>query len=298
MAIIMRLLLWLLLGSFSAAKTKSWTLYHRISTPGGTRSSSVEESWNERGTIELVVDPEEEAVVTVVNKEGALTTDIAQALTATATATATAYYQLKLVENNSKTSANVLTSVPACHVRRANFRDEFVLQLQPGTAKALSLSYMPLISPLAPPTCDAYQSLPETLAFDSKVTWETAIPGMKVGAPVGTADPTKPQGHLKPPPGLHWIPGAQRKTSSSSPQQGVFAEETPEPEKGITGFFKRYWYILLPIMLINLFGGAAPPAAEEGTAASAAAVGAAGAAAATTGGGAGSPVRQRRGKRD
>jgi len=294
---IMRLLLLLLLGSFSAsAKTKSWTLYHRILTPGGTRSSSAEESWDERGTIELVVDPEEEVVVTVVNKEGALTSDLAQALTATATATA--YYQLKLVENSSKTSANVLTSVPACHVRRANFRDEFVLQLQPGTAKALSLSYMPLISPLAPPTCDAYhQSLPETLAFDSKVTWETAIPGMKVGAPVVTADPTKPQaaGHVKPPPGLQWIPGAPRKTSS--PQGGVFAEETPAPETGITGFFKRYWYILLPIMLINLFGGAAaPPAAEEGAAA---AVGAAGAAAASTGGGgAGSPVRQRRGKRD
>ena len=267
------------------AKTKSWTLYHRLMTPG----SSENENWDVRGTIELVVDGAEEAVMTLDNTENALTTDLAQSLTSSSEAS---FYQLRLVENDTeaKHAPELLTSVPACHVRRANFRDEFALQLHPGTARALSVSYMPLISPLAPPTCDAYQGLPERLAFESKVTWETAVPGMVVGKPV-VADPTKPQAQIKPPPGLQWIPGAQR----TSPQGTTFADPKPQQEAGLFGFLKRYWYIVLPLMIINLMGAAAPPPEAEGAAAAAAA-GAGAATAAAAGGG--SPVRQRRGKRD
>lgn len=325
-----------------ASKTKTWTVYHRLLTPGGTAAAAAAATndWGVRGTIELAVrdggdgETDEDVSIKVENAAGALTEQLAQSLTSSAGS----YYQLKLVEeppnsnnknkkNNAQHYYEVLTSVPACSVRRANFRDEFVLQLQPGTARALSVSYLPIVSPLAPPTCDAYVqgSLPSSadggaLKFESKASWETSVPGMVVGKPPpAQADPTKPAnggaGKIKPPPGLKWIPGKRKTATTTGPNGGAGGGSgnpllddpaAPEQEAGMFGFFKRYWYIFLPMMIINLMGAAAPteepqpqpqqgPGAAGGGAA-AGAVAAGGAAAATAA--AGSPVRQRRGKRD
>jgi len=325
-------------SSAEASKTKTWTLYHRILTPAAAASANTAvNEWSVRGTIELAVHDDdvdaaadtaaddEDVTIKVENTAAALTEQLAQSLTS---ASSVSYYQLKLVEvtqqqqnnnnNNNNNNHQVLTSVPACNVRRANFRDEFVLQLQPGTARALSLSYLPLVSPLAPPTCDAYQGkLPETtLQFESKVSWETAVPGMVVGKPAApavqhqstTTDPTAKVGKIKPPPGLKWIPGKRKSTTTTATAAGsngnplLDETETPPEEAGMFGFFKRYWYIFLPMMIINLMGAAAPAAEEGGGGAggAGAAVATAGGAAATAGAAAaaGSPVRQRRGKRD
>lgn len=61
----------------------------------------------------------------------------------------------------------------------------------------------------------------------------------------------------KPPPGLKFF----AKVNPHGPGSPGGAE--PEPLTGPGGFFKRYWYIILPIMLMNIFGQA-PPAEEGG----------------------------------
>jgi hypothetical protein len=209
------------------------------------------------------------------------------------------YYQLKLVEdsNGAAPAPEILTSVPACNVRRANFRDEILLSLQ-DSAKALSLSYMPLISPLAPANCDEYKSLPEKLEFDTKASWEIAVPGMSVGKPKVSSDPSKPIPKIKPPPGLKWIPGA---STRKSPEQGGFDEAQNAPEPGAFGFFKRYWYIILPLLVMNFMTAQAPPEAQQPQDAAAqgsAAAGAGGAAVAAASPNAGGGTPRRRGKRE
>lgn len=279
-------------------KTKSWTLHHRLLAPGSSSATS-NSDWSIRGTVELtIVDPVPAGVaelpdssVTLVlsNGENSLTEELAQALTSTS-----GWYQLQLMEDGKQQSPDeiVLTSVPACHVRRANFRDEFVLQLQQNTAKVLSLTYMPLISPLAPATCDEYnqsQHSPDSVpTFESKISWESNVPGMVVGKPPPPTDPLQPQGfgpsHNKvtpPPPGLRWIPGASRKPTGAGGGLGADPEHPPT-ENGPFGFAKRYWYILLPLMLVNLLGaGETPAPAAAGAPGAVAASRAAGGVAAT-----------------
>jgi len=299
-----------------AAKTKTWTVYHRLLVPGAAGSDNNHQEWSTRGTIELSADDDasdeqDAAMMAVTNAPDSLSAALAESLT---NSSPDSYYQLKLVEtsaNNNKNdkSNEILTSVPACNVRRANFRDEFVVHLQPGTAQALSVTYLPLISPLAPATCDQYSTASRSTAtttpnsFDSKIEWETAVPGRTVGQPAAIDPVTgKPVGGaIKAPPGLKWIPGAQRKTSNKDdPLHANSNNNEPEQEAGVAGFLKRYWYILLPMMIFNLMGAAAPAQEEAGAAAATAAVGAAGATAAVAGATAGSSpaTKQRRGKRD
>ena len=174
--------------------------------------------------------------------------------------------------------------------------DEFILTLGSRSAQILSLAYMPLVSPLAPATCAAYDqaALPPTkkLSFESRVSTETAVPGM-------TLRTVLPD--YKPPKGLNVLKGS----STSSNQQGLGDDgdktDTPPPPKGPFEFVKRYWYILLPLVLAN-FVTSEPPAAEQqqegaastqqqqGTTAPAPAP----AASSSSGGGA---ARKRRGKR-
>lgn len=304
-------------------KTKQWVLYHRLWQPSNGTSSStdvVAGQWEERGTIELTVknnnqnnmrnqeEEEEDISIQITNKEGVLTKSLATAMMTTKKG----YYQLKLVSNSSAgsdngninsdksvtTSPDITTSVLACDVRRANFRDEFVLQLQQGTGMALSLSYMPLVSPLAPTTCEEYTQLPDSsttsLAFDSKIAWETDVPGMIVGrpTPIVTTDSNGKVNtiKIKPPPGLKWIPGAPKNTDPLNSIGGGTAP--PPPPEGMMGMLQRYWYIVLPLLLMNLLGAAAPEGQPQAvpTAATTTATAAAGATMAAQ--------SQRRGKRD
>lgn len=295
-------------------KAKSWTLYHRILAPGSDVATAGSD-WSIRGTVDLTVDPSAEESVTleIKNEENSLTEDFAQALSSASSDSS--WYQLKLRDDSSSSSSEIFTSVPACNLRRANFRDEVVLQLHQYSAQALSVTYMTLVSPLAPATCAEYTNLstPGDWKFESKISWDTAVPGMAVGKPP-PKDPVaavahnnnNPQPKTVPPPGLKWIPGAVPRKKSAG---GVFAPEEQAPEAGLFGFLKRYWYIVLPLILMNVMGGGggeAPLAAQGGAAgsgngatAAAAAVGAVGAAAAATSpssAAGGSPVR-RRGKK-
>ena len=284
--------------SNEATKTKSWTLHHRILDPESSVATALSD-WSIRGNVKLTIDPsaEESVLVEMSNDDDSLTEAFAIALTSSSAG----WYQLKLQDDTSKTE--ILTSVPACHVRRANFRDEIMLQLQQGTAAALSVAYMPLVSPLAPESCADYTSLLPSgvpLKFESKISWETAVPGMLVGRPPPKPDGTVPPPKIMPPPGLKWIPGA-RPRKGNEPEEGA-----PPPETGIMAFAKRNWFILVPLMLMNFLGAGSEPNQAQtegnsgpsagGAAAGAAAVGAV-AAGATGAASGGSPAVRRRGKK-
>lgn len=151
---------------------------------------------------------------------------------------------------------------------------------------------MPLVSPLAPKTCDALETVQAN--FDTRVSYVLDTPAM----PLRVVLPSE-----KPPPGLLFFP--KPKTAPKTTPVGVVeeAEDEDEPvDNSILGFLKRSWYIIVPVLLINLMGGTGQ-GPEEGTSASqsgTAAVAAAGAAAAATSprsatGGGGN--NKRRGKR-
>lgn len=67
----------------------------------------------------------------------------------------------------------------------------------------------------------------------------------------------------KPPPGLKFLPKAKLNTETGGGGAGGGTGGEQPPISGPTDFVKRYWYIILPIMLMNLFASS-PPAAEEG----------------------------------
>ena len=104
----------------------------------------------------------------------------------------------------------VMTTVPACNVRRANFRDEFMFTFSRSSHDSiLSMSYAPLVSPLAPKVCDEeslqlMKPIDETngARFESKVSEATTdIPGMVLKQVLPK---------VKPPPGMTFIPQSQQ----------------------------------------------------------------------------------------
>lgn len=119
----------------------------------------------------------------------------------------------------------------------------------------ISVAYTPLVSPLAPKTCEDLPALSEesSFQFTSKIEYETAVPGMVLK----TILP-----NYQPPPGLKFIPGKKKGSAMGGASAGGGSDAKPEgfgntkEEKemptGIGGFFQRYWYIILPIVLMNL----------------------------------------------
>lgn len=150
--------------------------------------------------------------------------------------------------------------------------DEFVVTLG-SDAQAISLTYIPLVSPLAPASCSNYESADDDkeFSFNSRLTAETTVPGM-------TLKTILPD--FQPPPGLSFIKGAHLKEALVD-QQKAQEQDNSFPY----GFMKKYWYVLLPLFLMN-FISSGPPAEQ----------GAEGAAAGSATVGAGAP--KRRGKRD
>ena len=153
----------------------------------------------------------------------------------------------------------------------AHSRDEISLTFG-RQGRVLSLSYMPLVSPLAPKTCDDQDMLPspQQFAFQSRISYETAVPGMTLRAVLPT---------YQPPPGLKYISSSGKvaasattdnpKDSSNKKSDKGFgqAEGDEKPEEQFDaspfGFLKRYWYIIVPMMLMNMFGGEPPADGQQ-----------------------------------
>ncbi|GKY98941.1 hypothetical protein MPSEU_000849900 [Mayamaea pseudoterrestris] len=231
-----------------SSESLSWTLYHAVVTP------NQEPNFEKRSSITLKVPEESLAAVLEIENEQATQSSnkvMEQLLT---NVDAPKLYQVKLVSDDDASRHPVVTSVPACQVLRANFRDEVILTFD-SSANVIGISYVPLVSPLALTSCqqvvDQLPSL-ENLAFDSKISFETATPGMTLRTILPPMS--------KPPPGLKFFPKAKTAGPNVGGAGGGPSAE-PEPITGPMDFFKRYWYIIVPIMLMNLFGS--QPAAEE-----------------------------------
>lgn len=136
-----------------------------------------------------------------------------------------------------------------------------------------------MVSPLAP-TCEELEDKHTVTEFTTKVAYETANFGMSIPSLLP---------ETKPPQGLKFF-------SKPGSKDGPVPQDAPS---GPQGFVTKYWYIILPMVLMSLFGGEAPQQEggeqqgqqQQGGAQSAAAAKPAASAPQ------GSTARQRRGKR-
>lgn len=136
------------------------------------------------------------------------------------------------------------------------------------------MTYIPLVSPLAPASCNNYESSDheKEFSFNSRLAAETTVSGM-------TLKTVLPD--YQPPPGLSFTKGPHLYEALGGDQKKDQEQDNSFPY----GFMKRYWYILLPLFLMN-FISSGPPV-EQG------AEGAAAGSATTNAG-----ASKRRGKRD
>lgn len=288
-----------------SADQRTYTVYHRL-------GAAAAGGFSERGSIVLSTDAN-----TGDGDSNDTNSGSASALTVTATNAAgcvvpsavddmvasNSMYTIQVVDDATGQAA--MASVPGCDVRRANFREELELTLS-EKGSLVSVTLIPLVSPLAPPCAslgplaEAEGAVPE---FQTTVSYETSKPAMTVPLVLPK---------VKPPPGLKLYP---RKPAAAAAAGGEGAggagagsngdgafEEDAKPQN--QSFLMKYWYIILPLMILHFVGGPQePPQQEEGggseggnaagSAAAATAVTAGGAAAAN----AGAAPRQRRGKR-
>lgn len=147
----------------------------------------------------------------------------------------TSFYQIKVVDPDTQRS--VMTSVPACHMRRSNLREEITLILG-ESGSLLSVSLNPLISPLAPP-CAAIKAVSDSVGFQSVVSLSTAQSSMTVPLLLPS---------VRPPSGYSWFP---RTSIGAKPNPVVDEQQTQGTQQS---FFRKYWYIILPIMITTLLG--------------------------------------------
>ena len=146
----------------------------------------------------------------------------------------------------------------------------------------VSLAYMPLVSPLAPKTCeeldrDGDDDEKKDVHFTSRISYETAVPGMTLR----TVLP-----NYQPPPGLKFITKSRTISSTATQEMdgskgskddarstsGGFGVDDEDDSAKIEedplanspfGFFRRYWYILVPLMIMNFMGKVEEPPEQQ-----------------------------------
>jgi hypothetical protein len=125
--------------------------------------------------------------------------------------------------------------------------DEITLTLN-NRGSVVSMAYIPLVSPLAS-SCADVELKDESAEFSSKVTLETSKVGMSLPAVLPAT---------KPPLGIKVLKGAKTPGTSAKTE----FEKDDEPITSPQAFLKKYWYILLPILIMGLTGGGAAPGEE------------------------------------
>jgi len=225
-----------------AQDTKHWTLLHSFNGRDFAPRATVLLHGKDDGTAEMTLTNDNDAVVGVTQIKAMMDFGL---------------YQLKLIDQ--ETQSTILTSVPSCQVRQASFRDEITVTLN-SVGSAISLTYSPLVSPLAPP-CEAMNEMTEQLpvpdsggiAFTSKIFFETAVPGMVIPAILPITAPQQ---------GLKFYP----KTPGQPGQPGQPSPTLTEEPKS---FFMKYWYIILPLVIVSMIGPGAEAPVANGTPATA-----------------------------
>ncbi|KAL7541513.1 hypothetical protein ACHAXR_011439 [Thalassiosira sp. AJA248-18] len=286
---------------------KSYHLYHKLGN---------ESKLTPRGTIEIAPSSDEESgLVATFQPDSSAHLDTTSFDSMVESG---ALYTLVVLEEGDNASAvssypsnaaqYVSASVPGCSLRRSNLREEIGLSISP-TGKLLSVSYRPLISPLAPKTCQSLKPLsekPEVIfgrkgdneesSSNNAMPFKTTVSFLS-HTPMMAIPTVLPQ--QRPPPGLKW----HRRNAKNNPNPLLGGANVKHEGGGIPGvddepgtgwkssFLYRYWYIILPMAIMGLFGGV-----EEEESASQA--GQAGGAAAAVAAGGVTQAKQRRGKRD
>eukprot|EP01083_Nonionella_stella_P013007 36736_1 len=294
---------------------KTFKVYHSLSpnaefTPRGTIQFTSSADGSGSGSLESTMQHEESCLA-----GEDISNDMAALIASNG------FYRVKIVDEQSGTSA--LASVPACEVRRSNFREEIGLSIG-NTGSLISVSYKPVVSPLAA-SCHELPPMhmhnndsdsAKELEFKSLITYSVASQGM----PIPLVMPQQ-----RPPPGYGWIKRIVNKSlnGAASGTENDGASDAPgfNPEKlgqdpqQSYSFLRKYWYIILPVSIMMLAGGEEEPAPQAGrsqggsggagaggagagqaSAAAAAAIGASMGGGKQSVGGGGKP-RQRRGKR-
>ena len=286
-----------------SADQRTYTVYHRLGAAAG--------GFSERGSIVLSTDANtgdgdsndtnsasasaSALTVTATNAAGCVVPSAVDDMVAS-----NSMYTVQVVDDATGQAA--MASVPGCDVRRANFREELELTLS-EKGSLVSVTLIPLVSPLAPP-CASLGPLAETEGavpeFQTTVSYETSKPAMTVPLVLPK---------VKPPPGLKLYPRKPAAAAGGEGAGGAGAgsngdgafEEDDKPQN--QSFLMKYWYIILPLMILQFVGGPKePPQEEEGGGSEGGnAAGSAAATSVTAGGAAavnaGAAPRQRRGKR-
>ena len=159
------------------------------------------------------------------------------------------WYHVKIEQSDSD-SKSIFQTVPACNLRRANFKDQFEVTFPRSsvgnTNPLTSFSYTPLVSPLAPKTCDEYEADDSSKSFSSRVSVQMDTPAMTI----------KPILHqAKPPPGIKFAKNSQPSGSGATGSTGEPDEDgNPPPQAAPSpfGFFSKYWYIILPLTIMQM----------------------------------------------
>jgi len=209
-------------------------------------SHDVGSGWVERGTINIAQNltaSYEPSLNCIDDEDGGLET--------------LEFYKIRAEEMGGKSSSSqpvrtAMTSVPFCSVLRANFREEISLSLGSYDGELLSVSYTPLLSPLSPKSCDGMTR--SVKDFVTRVLHETAKPGMQI--PVILPEQRLVQN------GLTILKGTKGKEKGKD--FGLQNDRGSQTEN--QSFLRKYWYIILPIFLMSVFGGAPEePAQVQGS---------------------------------
>jgi len=168
------------------------------------------------------------------------------------------WYHVKI---QSQTDENrfVFQTVPACNLRRANFKDQFEITLPRSTSgdqqdPLTSFAYTPLVSPLAPADCADYndddndEEASTTKSFSSRVSVQLDTPAMILKTILSQP---------KPPPGIAFVKQPQQQGQSRGGGTAGNGDNYEDPDApptppGIMGFFSKYWYIILPVMILQV----------------------------------------------
>lgn len=181
------------------------------------------------------------------------------------------WYHVKIegdsFDGNNMNDNFVFQTVPACNLRRANFKDQFDITLPRSSIgdrqdPMTSFAYTPLVSPLAPKFCNDYDDdETETKSFSSKVSVQLDQPAPQLKTILSQS---------KPPPGLTFMKQPQQlggnreqggEGSGSENYDGTDAPPNPIPSP--FSFLQKYWYIILPMVILQLIQAPAPEEQQQ-----------------------------------
>ena len=209
----------------AASDSLSWTIYH---------------SWNQnqdfvqRGQLVLAQkEDSEKNDFQIVNDQELQPKDIQEMLDY-------GWYHVKIQGSDNQF---VFQTVPACNLRRANFKDQFEITLPRSSLgnkqdPLTSFSYTPLVSPLAPKTCEDYEQDDANKQFSSRVSVQLDTPAMVLKTVLSSS---------KPPPGIAFAKGP---AGSKDDENG--GNPAPDATPSPFGFFSKYWYIILPMLILQM----------------------------------------------